>query len=80
MTLTLLMLLLMGIQTSVNVHVFSANENWKIPKDALHRALKSGGASRVGTDPRQFNYRSGSNDSRLRGRIDTNLHIARLDF
>jgi len=69
-----------GIQTSVNVYVYSANSSWKIPKESLHRALKSGGASQVDTDPRAFNYRSGSNDGNRRAKIETNLHIARLDF
>lgn len=69
-----------GVRESVNIHVYSANINYKIPKDDLHQALKSGGASTVETDSRELIYRSGSNDNQLRGRIDTNMHVARLDF
>jgi len=69
-----------GVRESVNIHVYSANINYKIPKDDLHQALKSGGASTVETDSRELIYRSGSNDNQLRDRIDTNMHVARLDF
>jgi hypothetical protein len=69
-----------GIRTSVNIHVYSSNINYKIPKDALHEALRSGGASHVETDSRELNYRSGSNDNKLRARVDTNMHVAKLDF
>lgn len=69
-----------GIKESVSIHVYSSNINYKIPKDDLHHALKSGGASSVETDPRALNFRSGSNDNKLRARVDTNMHVARLDF
>jgi hypothetical protein len=69
-----------GVRESVNVHVYSSNINHKIPKDVMHAALKSGGASDVNTDDRNLNYKSGSNDNKLRARVDTNMHVARLDF
>lgn len=69
-----------GIKDSVSIHVYSSSINYKIPKDDLHQALKSGGASSVETDPRKFNFRSASNDNKLRARVDTNMHVARLDF
>lgn len=69
-----------GMRESVNVHVYSSNINHKIPKDVLHGALKSGGANNVQTDDRELNYKSGGNDHVLRARVDTNMHVARLDF
>jgi hypothetical protein len=69
-----------GLKESVNIYVYSSNINYKIPKDDLYQALKSGGAANVETDSRELNFRSGSNDNLLRGRIDTNMHFARLNF
>lgn len=69
-----------GIRESISIYVYSSSVNYKIPKDVLYHALRSGGASSVDTDPRELNFRSGSNDNQLRGRIDTNMHVARLDF
>jgi len=69
-----------GVKESVNIYVYSSNVNYKIPKDYLHQALKAGGAINVETDSRELNFRSGSNDNLVRGRIDTNMHVARLDF
>jgi len=46
----------------------------------LHKALMAGGASAVDTDLRALSYRSGSNDGERRAKIETNLHIATLNF
>ncbi len=69
-----------GIQQEINVHVYSANNNPKIPKPALHQALKSGGASSVQTDARKLKYKSGNNAGSLSATIRTNLHVAKLEF
>lgn len=69
-----------GIREGISLHVYSSNINPKIPGDKLHSALKSGGASNVETDSRELNYRSGSNDNKLRARINTNMHVAKLKF
>ena len=69
-----------GVKESIHIHVYSSNVNYKIPRDDLYQALKAGGASNVETDSRELNFRSGSNDNQLRARINTNLHVARIDF
>lgn len=67
-----------GVRDDVKLLIYSASSNPKISKDDLHRALRQGGAQSVETDSRELVYRSGSNDGKQRGRIDTNLHVARL--
>jgi len=69
-----------GINHNINIHVYSANINQKIPQKELHEALKSGGASSVQTDPRGFTFKSGNNLGNKSARIKTNMHVARLEF
>ena len=69
-----------GINSEVNIHVYSANNNHKIPASDLHDALKSGGAKSVTTDPRRIKYKSGNNIGTKSATIRTNMHVATLDF
>lgn len=69
-----------GINTDVNIHVYSANANHKIPQHDLHQALRDGGASSVTTDPRKMTYKSGNNIGTKSATIRTNLHVAKLTF
>jgi hypothetical protein len=69
-----------GITEKVKLHIYSANSNPKISRKVLHEAVKAGGAYEIETDSRRLNYRSGKNDHSLRGRIDTNLHVASINF
>lgn len=66
------------VTNAINFHIYSVNKNYKIPADSLREALIEGGANKVTTDHRPFNYRSGSNDNKIRARIDTNMHVAKL--
>jgi hypothetical protein len=69
-----------GINHDINIHVYSANINHKIPQKELHEALKAGGASSVHTDPRGFTFKSRNNLGNKSARIKTNMHTARLEF
>lgn len=67
-----------GLTQTIDIHIYSASDNPKIPKAQLYAALLSGGAGQVFTDKRQLVYRSGSNDGLRRARINTNMHIAQI--
>ncbi|WHI50269.1 hypothetical protein P3339_17725 [Microbulbifer sp. MLAF003] len=69
-----------GINNEVNLHVYSANINPKIPQQDLHQALKDGGASSVVTDSRNLKYKSGNNLGNRGATIRTNMHVAKLEF
>lgn len=69
-----------GINSEVNIHVYSSNINQKIPANELHEALKSGGASSVQTDERKLTYKSGNNLGTDVQKIRTNMHVAKLEF
>lgn len=69
-----------GINSEVNLHIYSANVNPKIPQQNLHQALKEGGASSVVTDSRNLKYKSGNNLGNKGATIRTNMHVAKLEF
>lgn len=69
-----------GLREGVTLHVFSHNDNHKIPKGKLHDALISGGASSVTTDTRQFRVRINNNQGTGAIIQNTNLHVARLNL
>lgn len=69
-----------GINYDVNIHVYSANINPKIPQRDLHEALETGGASSVQTDPRIFKFKSGNNSGSKSASIKTNMHVAKIEF
>jgi hypothetical protein len=68
-----------GVNVPVDIYVYSAKSNPKIPSDQLHQALRAGGASSIETDSRELSYKSGSNSGKFRAKIDTNLHLAKLN-
>ncbi|WP_152558711.1 hypothetical protein [Endozoicomonas numazuensis] len=69
-----------GLQSDVNIHVYSASINNKIPENDLHQALKSGGANSVTTDSRKLIFKSGNNLGTRAAKIRTNMHVAKLSF
>lgn len=69
---------LLGVQGLINFYVISSNINPKIPKEALHEALKSGGAETVETDENKLNIASGPNNGNDGIIIKQNLHLATL--
>ncbi|WP_444914485.1 hypothetical protein [Microbulbifer sp. TRSA007] len=69
-----------GINSEVNLHVYSSNINPKILQKDLHQAMKDGGASSVVTDPRNMKYKSGNNLGSKGANIRTNMHVAKLEF
>lgn len=69
-----------GIQSGVNIHVYSSNINPKISKSELHQALKNGGAKSVETDGRKIRHKVGSNNGQDTVPLVSNLHVATLDL
>ncbi|WP_444920043.1 hypothetical protein ACJJID_14240 [Microbulbifer sp. CnH-101-G] len=69
-----------GIQSSINIHVYSSNINPKISKSELHEALKDGGAKSVETDNRKIRHKVGSNNGLDSVPLVSNLHVATLDI
>ncbi|WP_444919327.1 hypothetical protein ACJJID_00035 (plasmid) [Microbulbifer sp. CnH-101-G] len=67
-----------GIQSSINIHVYSSNINPKISKSELHEALKAGGAKSVETDKRKIRHKVGSNNGVDSVPLVSNLHVATL--
>lgn len=70
----------LGVKNPINFYVFSNSKNTKIPKDDLHSALRSGGASDVQTNESRIKQQSQSNDA-LRTTLPnavTHLHLAKL--
>ncbi len=67
-----------GINSDVNIHVYSANANPKMPAKDLHQALSGGGARLVETDKRIFKFKSGNNIGTKRASFKSNMHVARL--
>lgn len=69
-----------GIQSGINIHVYSSNLNPKIPQSELHQALKAGGAKSVETDNRKIRHKVGSNNGQDSVPLVSNLHVAALSF
>ena len=69
-----------GIQSAVNIHVYSSNINPKISQSELHQSLKTGGASAVETDSRKIRHKVGSNNGQDSVPLVSNLHVAKLGF
>lgn len=69
-----------GVNSDVNIHVYSANANPKISAKDLHQALSDGGASNVDTDARILKFKSGNNIGTKGASFKTNMHVARIDL
>ncbi|MGL6162283.1 hypothetical protein [Microbulbifer sp.] len=69
-----------GINSGVNIHIYSSNINPKISKSELHEALKAGGARSVETDSRKIRHKVGSNNGEDSVPLVSNLHVAALDL
>ncbi|WP_062266583.1 hypothetical protein [Endozoicomonas arenosclerae] len=69
-----------GIQSAVNIHVYSSNINPKISQSELQQALKAGGARVVETDSRKIRHKVGSNNGLDSVPLVSNLHVAKLGF
>lgn len=70
---------ILGLKGDLNFWILSNIKNHKIPKQDLHDALKSGGASSVSTeDDIQHKFWVGANDGVGKALIKSNLHLAKL--
>ncbi|WP_444928582.1 hypothetical protein ACJJIF_11960 [Microbulbifer sp. SSSA002] len=69
-----------GIQSGINIHVYSSSINPKISKSELHQALRAGGAKSVETDSRKIRHKVGSNNGQDSVPLVSNLHVASLGF
>lgn len=72
---------ILGVQGSIDLHVFSNKKNPKIPKENLHMALRDGGAETVETDEKtKYIYTVASNDGReVFDGLISHLHLARIN-
>lgn len=71
---------LLGVQGSIDFHVFSNKKNHKIPKENLHMALRNGGAETVETDEKtKYIYSVASNDGKeVFDGLISHLHLAKI--
>ncbi len=69
----------LGVPSEINFYIFSRNNNPKIPRDELHKALKSGGATSVETDKRRYKVNTAKNDDSQFITQMTNFHIASMN-
>lgn len=66
----------LGVYNEINFYVFSRNDNYKIPSEDLHEALKEGGAINIRTDEHRHKVQLGNNED-SKGIIQmTNFHMA----
>ncbi|MGL6160200.1 hypothetical protein [Microbulbifer sp.] len=70
----------LGCSKPLSFWVYSNNKNPKINQEALHGALKKGGASSVETDKAKHSYWVGSNDGSQERKMKSNLHLAKLNI
>lgn len=70
----------LGCSDPLNFWVYSNSKNPKINQEALHGALRNGGASSVATDTAKHSFWVGSNDGLREQKFKTNLHLAKLNI
>ncbi len=68
----------LGVSHQLNFHVFSHNNNPKIPRDNLVKALNAGGAESVETDEQRPRVIVGDNWGDLSVEQLTHFHLAKL--
>lgn len=70
----------LGVNGTLDLHVFSNKKNPKIPKENLHMALRDGGAESVETDEKtKYVYSVASNDGKeVFDGLISHLHLAKI--